>query len=50
MKSVDAMIGEVLRAPEGPSTGAFFDVDGTILAGYSAAAFYRHRARKLDRT
>jgi putative phosphoserine phosphatase/1-acylglycerol-3-phosphate O-acyltransferase len=48
MKSVEAMIGEVRRAPEGPVTGAFFDVDGTILAGYSAAAFYRHRARALD--
>jgi HAD superfamily hydrolase (TIGR01490 family) len=45
---VDAMIGEVRRAPTGPNIGAFFDVDGTVIDGYSAAAFYRHRARRLE--
>jgi hypothetical protein len=45
---LDAMIGDVGRAPEGPGVGAFFDVDGTLIAGYSAAAFYRHHARKLQ--
>jgi HAD superfamily hydrolase (TIGR01490 family) len=42
------MIGEVRRAPGGPTVGAFFDVDGTVIEGYSAAAFYRHRARRLE--
>lgn len=42
------MIGEIRRAPGGAGVGAFFDVDGTVLAGYSAAAFYRHRARRLQ--
>jgi HAD superfamily hydrolase (TIGR01490 family) len=46
--TLQAMIGEVERAPAGPRVGAFFDVDGTVLAGYSALAFYRHRMRSLD--
>jgi HAD superfamily hydrolase (TIGR01490 family) len=46
--AVDAMIGEVRRAPGGPDVGAFFDVDGTVIDGYSAAAFYRYRARRLE--
>ena len=25
--------------PDGPEIGAFFDFDGTLIAGYSAAAF-----------
>jgi len=31
------------RAPTGPKIGAFFDVDRTLLAGYSAMAFFRDR-------
>lgn len=46
--ALDAMIGEVERAPAGAEVGAVFDVDGTVLSGYSAAAFYRYRARRLD--
>jgi putative phosphoserine phosphatase/1-acylglycerol-3-phosphate O-acyltransferase len=34
---------EVDRGPSGPKVGAFFDVDGTLLAGFSAAAFWRDR-------
>ena len=48
MRAVDAIIAEVRRAQAGPSVGAFFDVDGTVIAGFSAAAFYRHRARRLE--
>lgn len=35
-------------APEGPEVGAFFDFDGTVIAGYSVAAFMRHHVRTLD--
>ena len=45
---VEAMAAEVDRAPAGQQVGAFFDVDGTVIDGYTAAAFYRHRARTLD--
>src|SRR5947207_1295876 len=30
-------------APVGPAVGAFFDVDGTLIAGFSAVAFLRDR-------
>jgi putative phosphoserine phosphatase/1-acylglycerol-3-phosphate O-acyltransferase len=34
---------DVEAAPAGPSVGAFFDVDGTLIAGFSAVAFLRDR-------
>ncbi|MEX2208887.1 MAG: HAD-IB family hydrolase [Myxococcota bacterium] len=34
---------EIERGPAGPKIGAFFDVDGTLLAGFSALAFWRDR-------
>jgi putative phosphoserine phosphatase/1-acylglycerol-3-phosphate O-acyltransferase len=34
---------EIERGPAGPKVGAFFDVDGTLLAGFSAMAFWRDR-------
>jgi putative phosphoserine phosphatase/1-acylglycerol-3-phosphate O-acyltransferase len=34
---------EVRLAPKGPKVGAFFDVDRTLLAGFSANAFFRER-------
>ena len=33
----------VRRAPAGPHVGAFLDYDGTVIDGFSAGAFYRHR-------
>jgi putative phosphoserine phosphatase / 1-acylglycerol-3-phosphate O-acyltransferase len=35
------LIREILDGPHGPSVGAFFDVDRTLLAGFSAEAFIR---------
>ncbi len=32
---------EIDEGPEGPAIGAFFDVDRTLIAGFSAAAFLR---------
>jgi phosphoserine phosphatase len=34
---------EIDAAPAGPEVGAFFDVDGTLIAGFSAVAFLRDR-------
>ncbi len=34
---------EIERGPAGPKVAAFFDVDGTLLAGFSAMAFWRDR-------
>ena len=31
-------VAEVDASPEGPGIGAFFDLDGTLVAGYTAAA------------
>ena len=51
------LVGEVLaedlfaavtESDPGPAVGAFFDFDGTVIAGYSVAAFMRHHVRNLD--
>jgi putative phosphoserine phosphatase/1-acylglycerol-3-phosphate O-acyltransferase len=34
---------EVDRSPSGPGSGAFFDFDGTLIAGFSVASFMKHR-------
>ena len=39
---------EVDASPEGPDVGAFFDLDGTLVAGYTAAAQTRDRLRRRD--
>jgi putative phosphoserine phosphatase/1-acylglycerol-3-phosphate O-acyltransferase len=39
MTDVTELLDEVGRAPKGPEVGAFFDFDGTLIAGYSASAF-----------
>jgi putative phosphoserine phosphatase/1-acylglycerol-3-phosphate O-acyltransferase len=39
---------EVDAGPAGPGVGAFFDLDGTLVAGYTAAAQTRDRLRRRD--
>ena len=39
---------EVDASPDGPGVGAFFDLDGTLVAGYTAAAQTRDRLRHRD--
>jgi putative phosphoserine phosphatase/1-acylglycerol-3-phosphate O-acyltransferase len=39
---------EVDASEEGPAVGAFFDLDGTLVAGYTAAAQTRDRVRRRD--
>jgi putative phosphoserine phosphatase / 1-acylglycerol-3-phosphate O-acyltransferase len=40
------LLSEVEAAPDGPGTTAFFDLDGTLVSGYTAGAFYRDRLRR----
>ena len=43
MASRKELTQEIDLAPPGPKIGAFFDVDRTLLAGFSAAAFIRDK-------
>jgi putative phosphoserine phosphatase/1-acylglycerol-3-phosphate O-acyltransferase len=36
----------VSRAPEGPEIGAFFDFDGTLMAGFSATEFLKEQVKR----
>jgi len=44
----EELIASVAEAPPGPRTAAFFDFDGTLIDGYSLAAFARHHLRSFD--
>lgn len=44
--AVQAAVEEIEAGPSGPEIGAFFDLDGTLVAGYTAATFYGDRLRK----
>jgi putative phosphoserine phosphatase/1-acylglycerol-3-phosphate O-acyltransferase len=37
------LVREIREGPEGPKVGAFFDLDRSLLAGFSALAFLRER-------
>ena len=39
----DRLTEEIRHGPSGPKIGAFFDLDRTLLAGFSAAAFFFER-------
>jgi len=41
-------VAEVDASPEGPGTGAFFDLDGTLVAGFTVAAVTRDRLRRRE--
>jgi putative phosphoserine phosphatase / 1-acylglycerol-3-phosphate O-acyltransferase len=41
-------VAEVDASPEGPGIGAFFDLDGTLVAGYTAAVHTRDRLLHRD--
>ncbi|HET6592092.1 MAG TPA: HAD-IB family hydrolase [Xanthomonadales bacterium] len=42
------VIQNIERAPEGPQIGAFFDFDGTLIAGFSATVFLKEQLRRGD--
>ncbi len=48
MTSVATILSSLADAPAEPSTAAFFDLDGTVIEGYTAQAIYRDRIRHLD--
>ena len=48
MTKVDALLEEIRTGPSGPRIAAFFDFDGTLIDGYSAAALYSHRLRNFE--
>src|SRR5580704_2973847 len=39
-------VAEVEASPEGPRIGAFFDLDGTLVAGFTVAAVTKDRLRR----
>jgi putative phosphoserine phosphatase/1-acylglycerol-3-phosphate O-acyltransferase len=41
-------VAEVMASPRGPKIGAFFDLDGTLVAGFTAVIMTRERFRKGD--
>ena len=48
MTTLDTLLEEIRTGPSGPRTAAFFDFDGTLIDGYSAAALYSHRLRNFE--
>lgn len=40
------VVAEVLKLPDGPQIGAFFDFDGTVISGYSAFAFIEEQIKR----
>jgi len=48
MAALDEVLEAIAAAPEGPDIAAFFDYDGTVIDGFSASAFYRHRLRHME--
>jgi putative phosphoserine phosphatase/1-acylglycerol-3-phosphate O-acyltransferase len=41
-------VAEVVASPSGPSIGAFFDLDGTLVAGFTAVILTQERFRRGD--
>ena len=41
-------VADVDASPEGPGTGAFFDLDGTLVAGFTVAAVTKDRLRRRE--
>ena len=41
-------VAEVDASPEGPHIGAFFDLDGTLVAGFTVAAVTKDRLRRRE--
>ncbi|MFZ1670803.1 MAG: HAD-IB family hydrolase, partial [Candidatus Nanopelagicales bacterium] len=48
MADIEWLVDEVENGPQGPQIGAFFDFDGTLIDGFSAAPFFRERIRTRD--
>lgn len=46
MTDLQQRLDAIRAAPPGPQVGAFFDYDGTLIDGYSAAAYFTDRVRR----
>jgi putative phosphoserine phosphatase / 1-acylglycerol-3-phosphate O-acyltransferase len=46
--SVTDAIAAIEAGPKGPEIGAFFDFDGTLIDGYSAAPYFAERLRRRE--
>jgi putative phosphoserine phosphatase/1-acylglycerol-3-phosphate O-acyltransferase len=46
--STPGTVAEVDNSTDGPGNGAFFDLDGTLIAGFSAKVFLQDRLRNRD--
>lgn len=43
----DAM-DSIQAAPDGPTIGAFFDLDGTLVSGYTGGSFFKEQLRRRE--
>jgi putative phosphoserine phosphatase / 1-acylglycerol-3-phosphate O-acyltransferase len=41
-------VAEIMASPPGPEIGAFFDLDGTLVAGFTAVILTQERLRRRD--
>jgi putative phosphoserine phosphatase / 1-acylglycerol-3-phosphate O-acyltransferase len=41
-------VAEIMASPRGPKIGAFFDLDGTLVAGFTAVILTQERLRRRD--
>ncbi|MEU2004768.1 HAD-IB family hydrolase [Rhodococcus sp. NPDC019627] len=48
MTDLRSLHDAIAAAPPGPGTLAAFDLDGTLISGYSASVVYRDRLRRFD--
>ena len=48
MADIDDLLAEIAAGPQGPQVGAFFDFDGTLIDGFSAALYFRERLTSGD--
>ncbi len=48
MADIDLLLAEIEEGPQGPEIGAFFDFDGTLIDGYSAAIYFQDRLTRGD--
>jgi len=46
--AIHEQLRQISEGPSGAGIGAFFDFDGTLIDGYSAAALYSHRLRNFE--
>lgn len=48
MSELEIALQRIEEAPDGPGIGAFFDFDGTLIDGYSAAAYLFDRIKRRE--